>query len=76
MTYARIDRREVRRGFVAMLPLWLGVVPFALAFAILAQTSQLSTVEAVALSVLVFAGSAQLAFVKWWNKAQAEQPSC
>jgi len=54
----------VRRGFVAMLPLWLGVVPFALAFAILARTSQFSTVETVTLSILVFAGSAQLAFVK------------
>ncbi len=64
MTETGLDRREVRRGFVAMLPLWLGVVPFALAFTILARTSQFSTVETVTLSVLVFAGSAQLAFVK------------
>jgi 4-azaleucine resistance transporter AzlC len=60
---ATIDRGEVRRGFVAMLPLWLGVVPFAFAFAILARTSGLSVIETEALSVLVFAGSAQLAFV-------------
>ncbi|HEY7030928.1 MAG TPA: AzlC family ABC transporter permease [Thermomicrobiales bacterium] len=46
-----------------MLPLWLGVVPFALAFAILARTSGFSTFETEALSILVFAGSAQLAFV-------------
>lgn len=58
-----IDRPEFRRGFAAMLPLWLGVVPFAAAFAILARTSGLSTLETQALSVLVFAGSAQLAFV-------------
>lgn len=59
-----IDRRELRRGFVAMLPLWLGAVPFALAFAILARSSGLSTVETEALSVFVFAGSAQPAFVR------------
>lgn len=58
-----IDRAEVRRGFAAMLPLWLGVVPFALAFAILARTSGFSVLETEALSVLVFAGSAQLAIV-------------
>lgn len=46
-----------------MLPLWLGVVPFALAFGILARNSGLSVVETQALSVLVFAGSAQLAMV-------------
>jgi 4-azaleucine resistance transporter AzlC len=46
-----------------MLPLWLGVVPFAFAFAILARTSGFSAVETEALSVLVLAGSAQLAFV-------------
>jgi 4-azaleucine resistance transporter AzlC len=63
VTTSTIDRSEVRRGFVAMLPLWLGVVPFALAFAILARTSGLSVLETEALSVLVFAGSAQLAFV-------------
>jgi 4-azaleucine resistance transporter AzlC len=63
VTTPTIDREEVRRGFVAMLPLWLGVVPFALAFAILARTSGLSVLETEALSVLVFAGSAQLAFV-------------
>src|SRR4051794_7177440 len=54
---------EIRRGFVAMLPLWLGVVPFALAFGILARTSDFSVVETQLLSLLVFAGSAQLAFV-------------
>jgi 4-azaleucine resistance transporter AzlC len=67
VTGERIDRREVRRGFVAMLPLWLGVVPFALAFAIIARTSGLSVIETEGLSVLVFAGSAQLAFVSLVN---------
>ncbi|MEA2595819.1 MAG: hypothetical protein QOF01_2288 [Thermomicrobiales bacterium] len=59
----RLDRREVRRGFVALLPLGLSVVPFAIAFAVLARTSGLSTFETGELSLFVFAGIAQLAFV-------------
>ena len=54
---------EIRRGFLAMMPLWIGVIPFALAFGILARTNGFSVVETQLLSVLVFAGSAQLAFV-------------
>jgi 4-azaleucine resistance transporter AzlC len=46
-----------------MMPLWLGVVPFALAYAVLARNSGLSLVETQALSVLVFAGSAQVSAV-------------
>src|SRR5262245_50056101 len=54
---------ELRRGFVAMLPLWAGVVPFALAFALLARTAGFSALETQALSALVFAGGAQVAVV-------------
>lgn len=43
-----------------MLPLWLGVVPFGLAYAVIARDAGLSLVETQALSVLVFAGSAQV----------------
>jgi 4-azaleucine resistance transporter AzlC len=43
-----------------MLPLWLGVVPFGLAYALTAREAGLSLVETQALSVLVFAGSAQV----------------
>lgn len=56
-------RDEVRRGFLAMLPLWPGVVPFAATFAILARTSGYSAIETQLMSMLVFAGSAQLAMV-------------
>jgi 4-azaleucine resistance transporter AzlC len=48
-----------RRGFWALAPLWLGVVPFAVAYAITARAAGLSLVETQALSLLVFAGSAQ-----------------
>jgi 4-azaleucine resistance transporter AzlC len=46
-------------GFLAMAPLWLGVVPFAVAYAVVARDAGLSALETQALSVLVFAGSAQ-----------------
>lgn len=46
-----------------MAPLWLGVVPFALVYAVLARDAGLSLFETQALSVLVFAGSAQVSAV-------------
>jgi 4-azaleucine resistance transporter AzlC len=49
-----------RHGFRAMVPLWLGVVPFGLAYAVIARDGGLSFVETQALSALVFAGSAQV----------------
>ncbi|MGH2583746.1 MAG: AzlC family ABC transporter permease, partial [Dehalococcoidia bacterium] len=54
---------EFRRGFVAIMPLWVGVVPFGATFAIVARGGGFSAVETMALSMLVFAGSAQLAVV-------------
>jgi len=50
-------------GFRAMSPLWLGVVPFGLAYAVLARDAGLSLLETQSLSVLVFAGSAQVSAV-------------
>lgn len=55
--------RSFRRGFVAMAPLWLGVVPFGVVYAVLARDAGLSLVETQSLSVLVFAGSAQVSAV-------------
>jgi 4-azaleucine resistance transporter AzlC len=52
-----------RRGFWALAPLWLGVVPFGLAYAITARSAGLSLIETQALSALVFAGSAQFSAV-------------
>lgn len=46
-----------------MMPLWFGVAPFALAYAVLARDTGLSIVETQALSLLVFAGSAQVSAV-------------
>ena len=58
-----VDRAEFRRGFVAIIPLWFGAVPFAVAYAILAQESGLTKAETVSLSLFVMAGAAQLAFI-------------
>ena len=55
--------RELWRGYLAMLPLWPGVVPFAVAFAIAARAAGFTLPETQALSMVVFAGSAQLATV-------------
>ena len=46
-----------------MMPLWLGVAPFAVAYAVLARGAGLSIIETQALSLLVFAGSAQVSAV-------------
>lgn len=57
------DRVDLGRGVRAMVPLWLGVVPFGIAYAVVARDVGLSIVETQALSLLVFAGSAQFSAV-------------
>ena len=42
-----------------MLPIWLGVVPFGLAYAVTARAAGLSVLETCLMSVLVFAGASQ-----------------
>lgn len=54
---------ELRRGVLAVIPLWAGVIPFAVAFALLARTAGLSVLETQALSLTVFAGAAQVAII-------------
>ena len=54
---------DVRRGFVAMVPLWLGVAPFGVAFALLARTAGFDLLATAACSALIFAGSSQVAVV-------------
>ncbi len=56
-------RREIRRGFLAVVPLWPGVMSFAVAYAVLARASGYSAIETQLMTLLVFAGSAQLAMV-------------
>ncbi|HYO53578.1 AzlC family ABC transporter permease [Archangium sp.] len=51
--------RDLTRGFRAVVPLWLGLVPFAFAYAVTARNGGLDFVETQLMSVLVFAGGAQ-----------------
>ena len=54
-----------------MVPLWVGVVPFGLAYAVTARGAGLSALETQALSVLVFAGSAQVSAVGLFGRGAA-----
>jgi 4-azaleucine resistance transporter AzlC len=49
-----------RDGAIAILPLWTGVVPFAIAFAVLARAAGASGLETQLLSLFLFAGAAQV----------------
>lgn len=56
---AERPRDSVRDGFLAIVPLWLGMLPFAVAYAVAARSAGLSLFDTQAMSVLVFAGAAQ-----------------
>jgi 4-azaleucine resistance transporter AzlC len=47
------------RGFRAVVPLWIGMVPFGLAYAVTARSANLSITEVQLMSLIVFSGSAQ-----------------
>lgn len=59
-TLTRGSTRDGLRGFRAALPLWLGIVPFGVAFGMMARSAGFSVFEAQLMSITVFAGSAQL----------------
>lgn len=54
---------DFRRGFTQMIPLWPGVIAFTIAYAIAARTAGFEPFEIIAMSALIFAGSAQIAVV-------------
>ena len=56
-----MDRSELRRGVRDVSPLLLGIVPFGFIAGIAAVNAGLGLPEAIGLSVVVFAGAAQLA---------------
>ena len=53
------SERGFSAGFRAMLPLWTGLIPFGLAYALSARTAGLSAFDTQLMSVVVLAGSAQ-----------------
>ncbi len=64
-------RGDFASGFRALTPLWLGVMPFGLAYAVLARDAGFSLLETQSLSVLVFAGSAQVSAVGMFGTGAA-----
>ncbi len=50
-------------GFRAMVPLWIGVLPFGAAYAVSARAAGIELVHTQLMSLLVFAGGAQFAAV-------------
>ncbi|GGL06411.1 AzlC family ABC transporter permease [Deinococcus radiotolerans] len=57
----KVDWAAFGRGFRVMVPLWAGVVPFAVAYAVTARANGLSVWETCLMSVTVFAGASQFA---------------
>ena len=55
------DRVYFRKGAVAAIPLLVGIVPWGVVAGVAMTSAGLTQVQAVAMSLLVFAGSAQLA---------------
>lgn len=47
------------RGFGAVVPLWLGMIPFGAAYAVSARAAGLSLLETQLMSLVVFSGGAQ-----------------
>jgi 4-azaleucine resistance transporter AzlC len=54
-----VQRSAFIAGFVATLPLWLGVAPFGALYAVTARAAGLSAAQTLAMSLFVFAGAAQ-----------------
>jgi len=58
------NRQELILGIKDELPILIGVMPFGMIYGILALNAGLSPVEAQAMSIVVFAGSAQFMLVQ------------
>jgi 4-azaleucine resistance transporter AzlC len=59
----RLTSRDFRAGIAAVSPILVGIVPFGLIYGVAAVDAGLSGVQAIAMSSILFAGSAQLAAV-------------
>src|SRR5204863_4019516 len=49
-----------RRGFLGLLPLWLGAIPIGIAYGVAARAAGFSLFETQLMSVIVFSASAQV----------------
>lgn len=57
------NRKLFRIGFLAMLPLWAGAIPFGIAYSLTATQAGFSGIEAQLMSLTVFAAAAQISAV-------------
>ncbi|MDR1678008.1 MAG: AzlC family ABC transporter permease [Deltaproteobacteria bacterium] len=57
---------SLKAGFLAGSPLLIGIIPFGVIYGASARSAGLSFFQSVSMSLLVFAGSAQLFFVNLW----------
>jgi 4-azaleucine resistance transporter AzlC len=60
-------RAGVRLGFVRSIPLWFGMLPFAIVIGLLSAAKGLSFLETMLMTALVYAGSAQLVVLEIWT---------
>lgn len=58
--------KEFRRGVAATLPLWPGIIAFALLYGMMARQAGLSPWQAALMSMMVHAGSSQFTAVGMW----------
>ncbi|RJF86265.1 branched-chain amino acid ABC transporter permease [Oleomonas cavernae] len=66
MTSSPTPRREILDGLRAGITISLGAAPFGLMVGASAMSHGLSPLEAIAMSMLVFAGAAQFAAIELW----------
>lgn len=64
----------IRRGLLLSQPLTPGVLLYAMVFGVLASERGLSWLQAAAMSVFVYSGSAQLAVLQAWSQSSLIAP--
>jgi len=55
--------KDFRAGFIAIMPIWLGSIPFGAIYAVSALNAGLTPAQTLAMSLLVFGGAAQFTAV-------------
>ncbi|ULH15148.1 AzlC family ABC transporter permease [Deinococcus sp. KNUC1210] len=63
------SRSPFLAGFLALTPLYLGIAPFAVAYAVTARAAHLSLLETQFMSLSVFAGASQFAAAGLFGKS-------
>ncbi len=64
MTASRLNLHAFVQGFKAIIPLWLGAVPLAIAYSVAAQKAGLTPGETQLASLTIFSAAVQLAAVQ------------